>query len=262
MAIWKNISIFSLCMFLIQTVPMVNSVGTFCSIAGAAEEHFPFQGEVARGPVNVRAGANANFEVVDKLTQGETVVVLGRSYEWYKVQLPPTATAYVRADYITFQGQIGQVTGNKVNVRAKPNSSASVLGQVTQGDVVRLLQKTDDWWQIEPPAKTIGWVHGDFVRFKSAAIPVSPEPKTITKDVPVISPKPILMPISVQGRLEPLAAADNQACYQILANGLPAYTVADAPGIDRFNHAVVRIEAMVGPDQKLLTNIQKITLVL
>src|SRR5580704_17173735 len=71
---------------------------------GFADEHFPFLAEVIKESVNVRAGPNTNFEKVDRLNRGTQVVVLGRSYEWFKVQPLPTTKAFIRSDYLRSQG--------------------------------------------------------------------------------------------------------------------------------------------------------------
>src|SRR5271156_2220475 len=80
---------------------------------GFADEHFPFLAEVSKESVNVRAGPNTNFEKIDKLNKGVDVVVLGRSYEWYKVQPLPTTKSFIRSDYLkmTGGGDIAQVSG-------------------------------------------------------------------------------------------------------------------------------------------------------
>src|SRR5476649_1600829 len=83
---------------------------------GYADEHFPFLAEVSKESVNVRAGPNTNFEKVDKLDKGVQVVVLGRSYEWYKVQPLSTTKAYIRSDYLTIKPgeDTAQVLGDNV----------------------------------------------------------------------------------------------------------------------------------------------------
>ncbi|HLD88450.1 MAG TPA: SH3 domain-containing protein [Candidatus Omnitrophota bacterium] len=105
---------------------------------GYADEHFPFLGEASKESVHIRAGANINFESLGKLNKGGQVVVTGRHYEWYKVQLPAAASAYVRADYVKDTGNTtGTIMTDKVNVRARSNSESSSLGQMNKGDLVK-----------------------------------------------------------------------------------------------------------------------------
>ncbi len=138
---------------------------------GHADEHFPFLGEASRDSVHVRAGANINFESLAKLNKGGQVVVTGRYYEWYKVQLPVTVSVYVRADYVKDMGNAtGTIMTDKVNIRARANSESSSLGQMNKGDPVNLVEQTppqagqaNGWWKIKPPASAEGWVHADLI---------------------------------------------------------------------------------------------------
>ncbi len=134
---------------------------------GYADEHFPFLAQVNKESVNVRAGANINFEVLAKLSRGAEVVVLGKNFDWYKVELPTTAKAYIRADYLKLhEDSFGELNGDKVNIRARANSDSSSLGQLNKGDYVKVIRQINDWWQIEPPAQAAGWIHKDFLSFK------------------------------------------------------------------------------------------------
>jgi uncharacterized protein YgiM (DUF1202 family) len=236
---------------LLTYVPIILMVGTFCLSQGFAAEHFPSVGEISRGPVNVRAGANTNFEAVDKLSAGTEVVVLGHSYEWYKIQLPLTAAAYLRADYIKEAGDgVGEMVGDKVNIRAKPSSDASMVGQMRKGELVKLLEKTNDWWKIEAPAGAYGWVHQDFLKLKSSEVPASLARKPLTVPAAAVPAKqtPSQVAVTVQGRVEPVVGAD--AHYQIVVDGNPAYYLQDVPHLDRFNRALVRVEGTVTPAAK------------
>ena len=134
---------------------------------GFADEHFPFLAEVSKESVNVRAGPNTNFEKVDKLTKDTKVVVLGHRYEWYKVQPMPTTKEYVRSDYVKMtEGSlmIAAVTGDNVNVRARPSSNAATLGEIKKGILVKVVSQTNGWSEISPVAGTAAWIHQDFLK--------------------------------------------------------------------------------------------------
>ena len=111
--------------------------------SGFADEHFPFLAEVSKESVNVRAGPNTNFEKIDKLSKGSRVVVLGRSYEWYKIQPLPTTKAYIRSDYLNIIKGRGMaiVLGDNVNIRCSANSEAASLGEVKKGTLVKVLEE-------------------------------------------------------------------------------------------------------------------------
>jgi uncharacterized protein YgiM (DUF1202 family) len=259
------------------SLPLKNNMrilGTLCSpvllmlaltASSFADEQFPFLGETSKGPVNVRAGANTNFEVVDKLNAGAEVVILGKAYEWFKIQLPQDAAAYVRADYIKeVGGSIGEMTGNKVNVRAKPGSEASTLGQLQKGDLIKLIEKSGEWWKIEPPPSTYAWIHSDFIKVKTDGDVKVATRKALTQDsIPV--PKAQVVMLEVKGKLEPAPLAVPGAKYQIVSEGKPTYYLQDTPHLDRFNQASVNVEGAVipgGTDQCPLLSVRKISFVL
>ncbi|MBI3601624.1 MAG: SH3 domain-containing protein [Candidatus Omnitrophica bacterium] len=138
---------------------------------GYADEHFPFLAQVSKASVNIRAGANMNFEKLDKINRGAEIVVWGRSFDWYKIQLPITAQAYIRADYLQIrQHLMAEITGDKVHIRARANSDSASLGQLKKGDLVKVIAQTNGWYQIEPPAEAVGWIYKDFLSVKSLTV--------------------------------------------------------------------------------------------
>ena len=142
------------------------------STSGWAKEHFPFLGEVVSDKVTVRAGGNVNFERIDQLPVGANVIVFEEQYGWYKIQLPATSKAYIRVDYLSvLENQAGQISGNRVNIRAGRGVNFSALGQLKKGDYIRLVSKMDDWFQIEPVEGLYGWISKDFVKVKSSTVP-------------------------------------------------------------------------------------------
>lgn len=154
---------------------------------GYADEHFPFLAQVNKESVNVRAGANANFEVLAKLKHSAEVVVLGKNFDWYKVQLPTTAKAYIRADYLKLhEDSFGELIGDKVNIRARANSDSSSLGQLKKGDYVKVIRQISGWWQIEPPAQAVGWIHEDLLVLTSSKVDPSllKQPLHLLKEEP------------------------------------------------------------------------------
>ena len=57
-----------------------------------------------------------------------------------------------------------QVTGDVVNVRSGPSTSAQVIGQANSGDILQAEAKNvDDWYQIDYQGGT-GWVDGSYVQ--------------------------------------------------------------------------------------------------
>jgi len=265
---------------------MLNKIFTICSSVflisafiapGYADEHFPFLAEVSKESVNVRAGPNTNFEKIDKLNKGTQVVVVGRSYEWFKVQPLATTKSYIRSDYLKINGGIGLVLGDNVNIRSSANSDAASLGEVKKGALVKVLDQANGWCRLAPVAGTVAWIHQDFLKEVSADVPESmliqtlEWPTTVEEPAKVVkeeSIKIVTSSISLRGTLEPLAQSPrDDVHYEIIIDDKSVYYLQDIPQISFFANAVVDVEGNIIPNwQKQsmypLVHINKISLVL
>lgn len=137
----------------------------------AQQEFFPFVGEITTDKVHLRAGQHKNFEHLCYLNKGQNVLVVDVSYDWYKIRLPKSAKSYASAKYILLtDDKKGKVTGNRLNVRSGAGSNYTVVGKLKKDDIVCILEKDEEWYKIQPIEKSYGWVHEDFLSFKSKDI--------------------------------------------------------------------------------------------
>lgn len=144
----------------------------FLPAVSSGQEHFPFLGEVTSDKVNVRAGANINFERITKLDKNTEVVAVEKAYDWYKIKLPGQGECYIHKKFIRFiPDNYGVLNANQVNLRAGPGEKFSVLGRLNVGVNIRILKEEGDWYKIEPPEGSYGWISTQFVRLKSTEIP-------------------------------------------------------------------------------------------
>ncbi len=135
-------------------------------------ETFPFLAQVKANKVKVRAGQNKNFESLGEINAGDEVVVIKHSYGWYQLKLPLSVKAYVNADFVDDLGDgIGQVKTNHLNVRCRPATEASSLGQLDKGTLIKISSKQDAWYEIEPPDQSYGWIAEDYLQWKSGQVP-------------------------------------------------------------------------------------------
>ncbi len=214
------------------------------SALGYADEHFPFLAQVSKESVNIRSGANTNFEKLDKLSKGAEVIVLGKAFDWYKVQLPSTTKAFVRADYVKInQNSNGQILGDKVHIRAAPNSESTSLGIIKQGEPVKTVAQVNGWWQIEPPTQAVGWIRQDFLSLKSTKI----ETKTPVEHKE--NKAPAVTTVDVKGKLTALALPKGDLRYELLVDGKVVYYIRSTPNLDHFKGATVLIKGIVTSDQ-------------
>jgi hypothetical protein len=181
------------------------------SSLGWAAERFPFLGEVSSDKVSIRAGYDVNFERVDIVPKGTQLLVLAKNYDWYQVQLPPSAKAYVRVDYVKMiDNKVGQINADRLNIRAGRGVNHSALGQLSKGVFVRLVSKFDDWLQIEPVEGLTGWVHKDFIKLKSQTVP----------SLDQLGLGPVMADTSIVDVKEPAAALKWDPSGAVVANGV------------------------------------------
>ncbi len=127
-------------------------------------------GRVSSETLNVRSGPNINYEVLGRLSRGDTVVILDSRFEWHEIELPPDYKGWIHSDYVRLSAQFipgrritGAVTGSTVNVRAMPGTGFSVLTQVKRDDRVVVIDKEGDWLGIEISRLATGWVHSEHI---------------------------------------------------------------------------------------------------
>jgi SH3-like domain-containing protein len=216
---------------------------------GFADEHFPFLAEVSRESVNVRAGPNTNFEKVDRLNKGTEVVVLGRNYEWFKVQPLATTKAYIRSDYLKIKEGAGVavVLGDNVNIRCKASSDAASLGEVKKGTLVKVLERAQAWCLLSPVAGTAVWINQDFLKEISSDVPASMLiPALQASETPR---KIIVQLITLKGTLQALPhAPDADVHYRIVIDDKTSFYLKDIPQISFFANTVVNVEGTIIPD--------------
>ncbi|MBZ0166892.1 MAG: SH3 domain-containing protein, partial [Candidatus Omnitrophica bacterium] len=137
----------------------------------AQQDVYPFLGKINVKSVHLRAGQSKNFESLGQVREGDAVVVIEKDYSWYKVRLPKDAKSYITNDYVTMiSSRVGEVTADRVNVRAGAGINHTVLGQVNEGDRVLITESKEEWLRIHPVPSTYGWIKEDFVDFVSADV--------------------------------------------------------------------------------------------
>lgn len=125
---------------------------------------------VTGGKINVRGQAKLNSEVVTQLQEGDTVTVLeripiekpkpGDPTVWAKIKLPANTPVWAFAPFI----KNGEVTANRLNLRAGPGENYSVIGRVTKGTKVKEIRTVESWKEIEAPDETYAFVDSSLLK--------------------------------------------------------------------------------------------------
>ncbi|WP_434282471.1 SH3 domain-containing protein [Clostridium botulinum] len=129
--------------------------------------------------LNVRSSANLSSNIIGSLKHGSSVSILGKTGSWYKIKYD-SKTAYVSSSYIsssndsnsssdtssntsTSKGTVKlSSTNSSLNLRENPSLSSKVLGGLSHGSSVDILDKTGSWYKVKYGSK-IGYVSSQFI---------------------------------------------------------------------------------------------------
>ena len=64
-----------------------------------------------------------------------------------------------------------KVVGQRVNLRAKADMRAEVVGQIADGEFLNARSFQDDWVEVAPPASVELWVHREFIKDNQVTAP-------------------------------------------------------------------------------------------
>jgi len=257
----------------------------FCCVSAKSygEDSFPFLAEITADRVILRAGQSENFENLGLFNKGQEVVAVDKNYSWYKVKLPEDVKCFVSNEYIEIgPGDIGTVQADRLNIRAGPDINFTILGQLNKGDRVQVREKQEKWFQIVPVEQSFGWIHEEYIVFKSKDVPPprvvqepirniylkkkleeqasqeglqdsqapieSSEPEGVPADIPPDQEETPDLPavgsvFTAVGMLDPLASPVAGIDYQLNVNETTVYYLEAYKGIlDTFSRNKVKVE--------------------
>lgn len=137
--------------------------------------------KVAADVLNVRREANTICEVIGKLKRGQTVNILIRSEDWYKISYNGIE-GWVHNNFLSTGNEKGdekaepakkqtviptglaKVTAETLNLRTEASTSAKVIARLKKGAVVKVTSNFGNWCKVSYDG-IAGWVHKDFLSF-------------------------------------------------------------------------------------------------
>jgi len=168
------------------------------------------QATITATSVNVRSGPGTSYEIVARVNQGQNFTVKEVNGQWLKISLPggqagwianwlasvseaaPTPPVQPAApDTSTGSSNTKLVIKNTaVNVRGGPGTQHNVVGQVSRGQRLGVLDRTGDWYKVSLEGGVIGWVAswmGDVEKAEASPAPGDPPVETEDTDQSDIS---------------------------------------------------------------------------
>lgn len=156
---YSSIAIFSLATL---------SAAAFWPGAAMAGDRAVVKGDV----VNLRAAPTTGSAMVGRALQGESLDVLGKEGDWYRVSKNGSACWVAGWLVDIAQAQQGGsaagqavIKGDVVNLRAAPSTGGAIVGRALQGESLDMLGKEGDWYQVGRNGVTC-WVAGWLVEIK------------------------------------------------------------------------------------------------
>ena len=121
--------------------------------------------------VNIRETPSTDGEIVGKLYSDSAVTILGEEGEWYKVN-SGNCQGYIKREYIitgdeelakSKSTRVAIVNTEDLNIRDEMSTEGNVLGQVTTGEQLLVLEEAGEWVKVSTDEGE-GYVSGEFVR--------------------------------------------------------------------------------------------------
>lgn len=120
-----------------------------------------FTGKVIKNKVRLRLQPNLESPILKELAQGDMLIVIGETEDFYAVQPPVGLKSYVFRTYILDN----IVEASRVNVRLEPDLDAPVIAQLHSGDRIEgtVSPLNSKWLEIAPPMSARFYVAKDFL---------------------------------------------------------------------------------------------------
>ena len=147
--------------------------------------------------LNVRPQPSTSQAAIGKLSEGETVVIIGETGNWYEIEFNGS-TAYVSKDYVTLTApqlhpdanidfattpRTGVVIDgiSSLNVRQAATTTSSILGTLTAKNEVTVIGREGDFYKIIYH-DSFAYVHKDYVGIKASSTTLNGRVSYLTTD--------------------------------------------------------------------------------
>ncbi|MBW3111900.1 SH3 domain-containing protein [Bacillus sp. MCCB 382] len=130
--------------------------------------------------LNVRDETSLNGRIVGKVSKGEKYKLLKEKNNWYQIKLENGNKGWIAGWYVqkTVTAAAHETNSthenvtilyNGTNIRSEANTGASVLKRAASGESFPVNSKNGDWYEVELPDGSAGFVAGWVVSVRSAA---------------------------------------------------------------------------------------------
>jgi len=158
---------------LVLTLLIISTIASVLAVGASASGTLAYGAATVDTPIlRLRSGPGTDASVLDRLSEGDIVVILERTNsEWYKVNFHGTVgfvSVPLLKDILTaenFNAQ-GRITGSRVNIRTRPNTTSNILGSYSERTVMTVIGINNGWYKVRHDGHT-GYVRSDFMEIIS-----------------------------------------------------------------------------------------------
>lgn len=151
---------------LVLTIFLFVSVFTVTASAagGQLKEGIGF---VTASALRLRSQPSNTSSTLDYAANGEVVVILGKTGDWYQV-IYNLQTGYMHSNYLSVSTRenaelgYGRVNGSGVNIRSGPGTGYSSLGKAYSGEKAYIIGINNQWFKVIY-GSIIGYIRSDFL---------------------------------------------------------------------------------------------------
>lgn len=154
--------------------PLLTLLLTVALLFSLADPAAAASGKINGSVVNVRSGPGTSYAASGSLYQDTEVEILQQSNGWNQIKYG-SLTGWVSSDLITPDITL-KVTGEYVNLRSGPGTTYSIVGQVTRGQTLTLLDAVDNWYIVKTPTVARAYISASLVEKEGTAAPSAPAP--------------------------------------------------------------------------------------
>lgn len=115
-------------------------------------------GTVAVDTLNVRAEPSLQANVIQKITFGQEVSIVGETSDWYQIKVNETVTGWVYRTYIMTASYSIKVLDDGTNIRTAPSLTANIQATANKGEQFRVIAKEGTWYKVKLPGQKSGYI--------------------------------------------------------------------------------------------------------
>jgi uncharacterized protein YgiM (DUF1202 family) len=119
---------------------------------------------IGKDEVNVRSGPSLRQSILFKAPLGYPIEVEKKKGDWVCFRDWVNNRGWVHKDLIS-DVQTAVIKVNKANVRSGPGAKNSVVAEVSEGEIYRILERKQNWVKIGyyQGSDPVGWIRRDLV---------------------------------------------------------------------------------------------------